>query len=70
MLESYPLVPLMENEALNIALFSYEGGLYRGFDSDWDALPDLHDFVESIPQDFQALTKAQTSINEEEERTS
>jgi diacylglycerol O-acyltransferase len=58
MLESYPLVPLMANEALNIALFSYEGGLYWGFNSDWDALPDLHDFVESIPLGFEALAKA------------
>jgi WS/DGAT/MGAT family acyltransferase len=56
MLASYPLVPLMANEALNIALFSYEGGLFWGFNSDWDAVPDLHDFAESIPADFDAMT--------------
>ena len=61
MLESYPLVPLMANEALNVALFSYEDGLYWGFNSDWAALPDLHDFVESIPLGFEALAKAATA---------
>ena len=58
MLESHPLVPLMANEALNVALLSYEGGLYWGFNADWDALPDLHDFVESVPLGFEALAKA------------
>ncbi len=58
MLESYPLVPLMANEALNIALFSYEGVLFWGFNADWDAVPDLHDFVESIPLGFETLVKA------------
>jgi hypothetical protein len=56
MLERYPLVPLMANEALNIALFSYQDVLYWGFNSDWDALADLHDFVESIPLGFEALS--------------
>jgi len=58
MLESHPMVPLMANEALNVALVSYEDGLYWGFNSDWEALPDLHDFVESIPLGFEALAKA------------
>jgi WS/DGAT/MGAT family acyltransferase len=58
MLASYPLVPLMESEALNVALFSYEDGLYWGFNSACDAVPDLHDFSESIPAEFEALAKA------------
>jgi diacylglycerol O-acyltransferase len=58
MLESFPLVPLMPNEALNIAIFSYDGGLYWGFNSDWNAVPDLHDFVESIQVELEALSKA------------
>ncbi len=58
MLESYPLVPLMANQALDIALFSYDGGLYWGFNSDWDLLPDLHAFVESIPSGFESLARA------------
>jgi len=54
---SYPLVPLMANEALNIALFSCEGGLFWGFNADWDAVPDLHAFVESIPAEFAAIAE-------------
>jgi len=57
LLESYPLVPLFENQALGIALFSYDGGLYWGFNSDWDALPDLHDFVVAIDREFETLRK-------------
>lgn len=60
MLESYPLVPLMTNEALNIALFSYDGWLFWGFNADWEAVPDLHAFVESVALGFEALTRAPT----------
>jgi diacylglycerol O-acyltransferase len=57
MLASYPLVPLFTNQALGIALFSYDGGLFWGFDADWDALPGLHDFVGSIEREFEELRK-------------
>jgi WS/DGAT/MGAT family acyltransferase len=57
MLESYPLVPLFSNQALGIALFSYDGALHWGFNSDWDALSDLHDFVESVGREFETLRK-------------
>jgi hypothetical protein len=58
MLETYPLVPLFSNQALGIALFSYDGGLFWGFNSDWDALPDLHEIVEALEQEFASLAKA------------
>lgn len=58
MLETYPLVPLFSNQALGIALFSYDGGLYWGFNSDWDALPDLHEIVETLEQEFRSLVRA------------
>lgn len=51
----YPLVPLFVNQALGIALFSYCDGLYWGFNSDWDAVPDLHDFAEAIQESFTEL---------------
>ena len=54
---AYPLVPLFENQALGIALFSYDGGLHWGMNADWDALPDLHDFVETLEQEFETLRK-------------
>jgi hypothetical protein len=54
----YPMVPLFRNQALGIALFSYDGGLYWGLNADWDALPDLHDLVAHLAEDFEALRKA------------
>jgi diacylglycerol O-acyltransferase len=54
----YPLVPLYKNQALGIALFSYNGGLFWGLNADWDALPDLHDFAEYLAADFEALRAA------------
>jgi hypothetical protein len=55
--EIYPLVPLFANQALGIAVFSYDGGLYWGFHGDWDALPDLHDLVEGVEREFAKLCK-------------
>jgi diacylglycerol O-acyltransferase len=57
MLELYPLVPLYRNQALGIALFSYDGGLYWGFNADWEAVPDLHDVVEAVQVEFETLRK-------------
>ena len=53
----YPLVPLFTNQALGVALFSYDGGLFWGFNADWDAVPDLHDFVELVQTEFETLRK-------------
>jgi diacylglycerol O-acyltransferase len=58
MLEAYPLVPLFENQALGIALFSYAGRLCWGFNSDWDLLPDLHRVVEDVAESFAELRHA------------
>jgi hypothetical protein len=54
----YPLVPLYENQALGVALFSYDGRIYFGFNADWDALPDLHELVEATRTEFEALVAA------------
>jgi diacylglycerol O-acyltransferase len=54
-LETYPVVPLAANQALGIALLSYDDGLFWGFNSDWDAVPDLHDLVDDVNGDFQRL---------------
>lgn len=58
MQESYPVVPLAPNLALGVALFSYDRGLFWGLNSDWDAVPDLHDFIDEIGVQFEALRKA------------
>jgi WS/DGAT/MGAT family acyltransferase len=62
MLETYPLVPLFMNQALGIALFSYDGGLFWGFNSDWDALPDLHEVVEMLEQEFELLANSAAEV--------
>jgi WS/DGAT/MGAT family acyltransferase len=58
LLEGYPFVPIMANQALGIALLSYAGGLYWGFNADWDAIADLHDLVECFVDEFTELKKA------------
>jgi WS/DGAT/MGAT family acyltransferase len=58
LLEGYPFVPMMANQALGIALLSYDGGLYWGFNADWDAVADLHDLVELFVDEFAELKKA------------
>ena len=52
------MVPLFTNNALGVALFSYSGGLYWGFNADWDLFPDLHDFVVAIDTSFHELCAA------------
>ena len=58
MLACYPLVPLFRDQALGVALFSYDGRLYWGFNADWDALPDLHDVVDAVDEEFLTLARA------------
>jgi WS/DGAT/MGAT family acyltransferase len=53
----YPLVPLAQNQALGIALFSYDGGLHWGLHADWDALPDLHDLALGIDAEMERFVK-------------
>jgi len=55
---SYPVVPLFANLALVVGLFSYNGGLYWGFNADWEQIPDLHDFIIAIEDSFHELQHA------------
>jgi WS/DGAT/MGAT family acyltransferase len=64
MLETYPVVPLFESQGLGIALFSYAGGLYWGFNADWDNYPDLHDLVVAVDQSFRELCDAAEAATE------
>ncbi len=59
----YPLVPLNRNQALGIALFSYNGRLFWGFNADWDAVPDLHNLVGAVAKEFDALQRAALSTD-------
>ena len=58
MLETYPLAPLLPRNDLAIALFSYDGGLYWGLSADRDAVDRLHDVVEELQLQFEALRKS------------
>ncbi|CAG0964746.1 diacylglycerol O-acyltransferase [Myxococcaceae bacterium] len=58
MLASYPVAPLTPGQALNVALFSYDGGLYWGLNADWDALADLPVLAEEIRFAFGELQAA------------
>ncbi len=51
----FPLVPLFENQAVGIALFSYAGGLYWGLAADWNTVPDLHELSEDLSASFDEL---------------
>lgn len=44
----YPVVPLMQKMGLGIALFSYDGTLFWGFNASWDLVPDLDQIVEDV----------------------
>ena len=44
----YPLVPLVENSALGIAIMSYDGRIDFGLLADYDALPDLDDLAAAL----------------------
>jgi diacylglycerol O-acyltransferase len=57
MMAAYPLGPLFADQALNIALLSYDGRLHWGLNADWDALPDLGDLVEAIRASFEEFVR-------------
>jgi WS/DGAT/MGAT family acyltransferase len=57
----YPLVPLNRGQALGIALFSYNGSLFWGFNADWDAVPDLHELVDALARESETLQEAAAS---------
>jgi WS/DGAT/MGAT family acyltransferase len=57
-LEAYPLVSLPSTQALNVAVLSYNGVLHWGFNADWDAVPDLADFVALVNEEIEALRAA------------
>jgi hypothetical protein len=53
--EPYPMVPLFENQAVGVAIFSYASGLFWGINADWDVVPDLHDFTVALREELDVL---------------
>jgi WS/DGAT/MGAT family acyltransferase len=62
MLACYPVVPLFQGQALGVALFSYDGRLFWGFNSDWDVVPDLHDLVGAVEHELESFGGAGASV--------
>jgi diacylglycerol O-acyltransferase len=56
--EIYPVVPLFDDNALGVALFSYNGSLCWGLSADWEAMPDLHDLTGYLNDEIEALIKS------------
>ncbi len=55
---AYPVVPLFENMALGVGLFSYNGGLYWGITADWEQVPDARSLVLALEDAFTELQDA------------
>lgn len=55
MLGIYPMVPLMQNQNLGIALFSYFGKIFFGLNADWQSFPDVHEFMEDMDLAYEDL---------------
>ncbi len=51
----FPLVPLFHHQGLGIAIFSYKGIISFGLGADWQAVPNLYEFVEDLQSAFTEL---------------
>jgi diacylglycerol O-acyltransferase len=58
LLAQYAAVPLWAHHGVGIALFSYDGTIGWGIQADWDTLPDLPRFVDSLRSSHQDLLEA------------
>ncbi|HEY3728768.1 MAG TPA: wax ester/triacylglycerol synthase family O-acyltransferase [Solirubrobacteraceae bacterium] len=54
----YPMVPLAENQALGIAIMSYDGQLNFGLNADYDAMGDLEALAEELRASIEELVAA------------
>ncbi|UCE85351.1 MAG: wax ester/triacylglycerol synthase family O-acyltransferase [Deltaproteobacteria bacterium] len=55
MVDAYPMLNLLINQSLGVALVSYAGRLGWGFMADWELIPDLHAFVRAVEDSFHEL---------------
>ncbi len=68
--ECYPMVNLLVNQGLGVALFSYAGRLCWGCIVDWDLVPDLHDFIGEIEASFAEFEDAAARVGSPTRATS
>jgi diacylglycerol O-acyltransferase / wax synthase len=55
MIDTFPMVPLAKNQALGIALLSYDGRINFGLVGDWDLMWDLDDFADDVRESLAEL---------------
>jgi hypothetical protein len=58
MLDPFPMVPLAKNQALGIALLSYDGHINFGLVGDFDVLWDLDELAEDVGESLAELAAA------------
>jgi diacylglycerol O-acyltransferase / wax synthase len=58
MLDPFPMVPLAKNQALGVALLSYDGRINFGLVGDYDLLWDLDDFARDVEASLAELADA------------
>jgi WS/DGAT/MGAT family acyltransferase len=63
-LSMQPLVPLFPGVGIGVALLSYNGTAFWGFQADYDRVPDLERFVADIGEARRALEPATTARSE------
>jgi len=57
MLDVFPMVPLAPNQALGVAIMSYNGRLNFGLVGDYDAMYDIDDLAEDFEGSLAELAK-------------
>jgi WS/DGAT/MGAT family acyltransferase len=58
MLDPFPMVPLAKNQALGVALLSYDGAINFGVVGDYDLLWDLDHFAEDLQDSLEELAQS------------
>jgi diacylglycerol O-acyltransferase / wax synthase len=58
MIDPFPMVPLVRNQALGIALLSYDGRINFGLVGDFDLLWDIDDLAEDVEESLDELAAA------------
>jgi hypothetical protein len=58
MLEPFPLVPLVKNQGLGVAIMSYNGRINFGLNADYELVPDVDRLAEDLAESLVELGKA------------
>ncbi len=62
LLEMFPMVPLAANQALGVAIMSYDGQLNFGLNADYDALADVERLAQDVSEAIAELVHAAGSV--------